>query len=316
MQEQPLYFEPLKIFDKSQCFFYHTVDLKTGETVYGNWDIRGREDAYFGGVAFSGKRALDVGCATGFLTFAMEDRGAEVTSLDLGPGATMSRDHVPFADHNYLARVREENMARRLKQRLQLEPQKGSRADQKAQENVLEDAVSRRSSPRTEESLIDSPYAKIKRISDQHRGYFYCHTANRSRAKVVYRSVYEMPRQMGPFDVSMFGAILLHLRDPFFALHNGCRLTKETVIVTDVLHASLKEKTRDPVMRFVPTSKDKSRIGTFWMLSPEIVAQMLGVLGFEDSTITYHNQIARGAEKEMFTVVAHRTAPFNPEMTY
>jgi hypothetical protein len=53
---------------------------------------------------------------------------------------------------------------------------------------------------------------------------------------VVYGRVYELPAAIGPVDVCTFGSILLHLRDPFLALANALRLTRETVVVTDCLH--------------------------------------------------------------------------------
>lgn len=310
----PIFFPKPEIKPKDECFFYHTIDLKTGETVHGHWDLRGGADAYFGGVDFAGKRALDVGCATGFLTFAMEERGAEVTSLELGPGASMSRDYVPFAGHDYRKAVGQTNAATFAEQKAQTDQSDAAQAALHAQQ--IERMRKVETAPTEADTrLVDSPYVKIERLNRQQHGYWYCHDAMGSNARVVYRSVYEMPREIGPVDVTMFGAILLHLRDPFFALHNGCRLTKDTVIVTDVHHARFKGKNH-PVAMFVPKASDPSRIGTFWLFSPEIIVQMLGVLGFEEATVSYHQQKSRGKMQDMFTVVAHRTAPFNPAMTY
>lgn len=314
-----LYYPKTVITESKDCFFYHTIDLKTGETVYGNWDIRGREDAYFGSADFRGKTVLDVGSASGFLTFAMEDRGAEVTSLDLGPGATMSRDYVPFAAIDYRSHVNSSRKERIEEQKMQSDFSAEAQAELHRKQIVRQSQVesASRFDETENERYVDSPYTKIKdRLNPQLYGYWYCHTANNSKARVVYRSVYEMPREIGPVDMVMFGSILLHLRDPFFALHNGCRLTKETVIVTDMLHQRFKDRKNYPLAIFVPKAADKSRIGTFWLLSPEIIVQMLGVLGFEDATVSFHTQKTRGIEKDMFTVVAKRTTPFNPAMTY
>lgn len=317
-----LYYPPLHVTDKDQCFFYHTIDLRNGETVEGNWDLRGRADEYFGGVAFAGKKALDVGCATGFLTFAMEERGAEVTSLELGPGATLSRDYVPFAAHDYHEVVKQTSRRHEEEQRAQTDHSEQAKAalHKRQTEDIRATAaaVSAATTAKVAETeeFVDSPYRKIEHLQAQQLGYWYCHTANGSRAKVVYRSVYEMPRGIGPVDVVMFGAILLHLRDPFFALHNGCRLTRETVIVTDLYHKRFQNGKNHPFAMFVPRADDKSRIGTFWLFSPEIIVQMLGVLGFEDAEVSFHKQMSRGTEQDMFTVVARRTAPFNPAMTY
>lgn len=316
---EALYYPRTEVTDRGECFFYHTIDLKNGETVNGNWDLRGREDAYFGGTDFAGKKVLDVGSATGALTFAMEDRGADVTSLDLGPGATMSRDYVPFAGHDYHRHAEQSRDKRYAEQKHQDDFSDTAQAELHRKQIAREGAPSTpvESLPEADERYVDSPYVPVEdRLGPQLRGYWYCHTANRSKARAVYRSVYEMPREIGPVDIAMYGSILLHLRDPFFALHNGCRLTRETVIVTDMLHPRFKDRRNPPVALLVPKPADKSRIGTFWRLSPELVVQMLGIFGFEDTTVSFHAQKARGGMRDMFTVVAHRTAPFNPAMTY
>src|SRR6516164_8364027 len=64
------------------CFFYHVMDLPGIGTVGQDWDLRGRVDDYLGNIELAGKRVLDVGTASGFLTFEMERMGAEVVSLD------------------------------------------------------------------------------------------------------------------------------------------------------------------------------------------------------------------------------------------
>lgn len=76
--------EPLKVGDPGQCFFYHTIDLPGFGVQEGSWDLRGRFADYVGGVDFAGKRVLDVGTASGFLSFEAERHGArEVVSFDL-----------------------------------------------------------------------------------------------------------------------------------------------------------------------------------------------------------------------------------------
>ena len=66
------------------CFFYHTMDLPGLGVVPGQWDLRGRFEEYTGGVEFEGKSVLDVGTATGFLSFEAEHKGAaRVVSFDM-----------------------------------------------------------------------------------------------------------------------------------------------------------------------------------------------------------------------------------------
>jgi len=72
--------------EKQDCYFYHTMDLPGGETVEGDWDLRPVLKEYTGGVDFKRKRVIDIGTATGALSFYAEKMGAEaVTSFDQSP---------------------------------------------------------------------------------------------------------------------------------------------------------------------------------------------------------------------------------------
>lgn len=59
------------------------MELPGAGLVKGGWDLRETIDAYLGPVDFQGKTVLDVGTASGYLTFEMEKRGATVTSFDI-----------------------------------------------------------------------------------------------------------------------------------------------------------------------------------------------------------------------------------------
>jgi hypothetical protein len=61
---------PRNVRDVAECAFYHYMDLP------GYWDLRPTIDEYLGRFDFRDKRALDVGAASGYLTFEMEKRGA------------------------------------------------------------------------------------------------------------------------------------------------------------------------------------------------------------------------------------------------
>jgi 2-polyprenyl-3-methyl-5-hydroxy-6-metoxy-1,4-benzoquinol methylase len=77
-----LFAKPAVVTDLNECFFYHSMDIPKHGSVEGHWDLRGRESEYLGEVPFAGKRVLEVGPASGHLSFFMEREGAEVVSVD------------------------------------------------------------------------------------------------------------------------------------------------------------------------------------------------------------------------------------------
>lgn len=82
------------------CFFYHAMELPGFGLIPAHWDLRGRFDDYVGGTSVAGKSVLDVGTATGFLTFEAEKRGAaRVVSFDQSDGAQQT--FLPFKDKLY-----------------------------------------------------------------------------------------------------------------------------------------------------------------------------------------------------------------------
>lgn len=255
---RPLYADPRDVTDLDECYFYHTMEIPGHGLVEGQWDLREGITEYTGGVDFSGQRVLEVGTASGFLCFAMEQRGADVVAYDLSD--EYSWDIVPIASLDW----------RQL------------------------DAERR---------------AIMRKINN---GWWFAHRAHASRAKVVYGTVYDIPLEIGRVDVATFCSVLLHLRDPFLALQNGLRLTAKTAIVTDVFSpqrgALEGVQATTPMMELVPNFREGGPPDTWWFLNPEIVQSFLGILGFEDTTVSYHRQKASWGEQPLFTVVGHRTA--------
>jgi hypothetical protein len=147
----------------------------------------------------------------------------------------------------------------------------------------------------------------IRRLNN---AYWLSHRANKSRARVVYGTVYDIPSAIGGVDVSTFGCVLLHLRDPFLALQNALRLTRETVIVTEPLWTPEKfSEYSTPCMEFLPDPKNATADVTWWFLSPSVVQRFVAMLGFEDSAVSHSRHIYKGRIVYAFTVVANRTQP-------
>lgn len=147
-------------------------------------------------------------------------------------------------------------------------------------------------------------------------GYWFCHKAVQSQAKVVYGTTYAIPEEIGQVDISTFCAILLHLRDPFLAMQNAARLTRETLIVTEPLWKWSRlltffslSKVYSGFAIFVPQAKQIEPKTTWWHLSPSVIKQFMAVLGFEETKVTYHTQLQGNKKIPFFTVIGNRTAP-------
>src|ERR1700690_3177235 len=101
-----IYANPRSISNLEDCYFYHTMLLPDIGRVQGNWDLNPNLSKYLGDVNFSEKRVLDVGCASGVLSFYMEQHGARVVSYDLDKNGDW--DMVPFAKWEHLAHISNE----------------------------------------------------------------------------------------------------------------------------------------------------------------------------------------------------------------
>jgi hypothetical protein len=154
-------------------------------------------------------------------------------------------------------------------------------------------------------------------IKQLNNAWWLAHRAFDSKAHVVYGTAYNIPAEIGPVDIATFGAILLHLRDPFFALQNAAKLTRETIIVTEPLWSWSKllsylslSKLYSGYAIFVPQGKLCEPKTGWWQLSPAIIQRFLHVLGFEDTKVSYHRQMQTGGARiPFFTVVGRRTVP-------
>jgi SAM-dependent methyltransferase len=92
--------KPRHVDSPDDCFFYHTMDLPGLGEVRGHWDLRGRFNEYIGEVDLKDKSVIDVGAATGFLSFSAEQSGAaRVLSFDIAD--PRQQTFLPFKDKLY-----------------------------------------------------------------------------------------------------------------------------------------------------------------------------------------------------------------------
>jgi SAM-dependent methyltransferase len=227
MLTQPRYVE-----SPSDCFFYHTMELPGFGEVRGHWDLRDRFKEYIGGVDLSGKSVIDIGAATGFLSFEAEKSGAtRVLSFDIGDARQQS--FLPFKDKLYYQ-----------------DPARW--AEQYGAE-----------------------------IEQWKNAYWLCHRLLNSKAEVFYGNVYELPAELGRFDVAIVGSVLEHLSDQITALASIARLTNETmVLVSPVL------RTNERIASFQALANHPENDFTWWIYSEGVYREVLKMLGFSIAAIT------------------------------
>jgi len=244
---------------REDCEFYHTMTLRGGQVVAGEWDLRGHESAQTGDYSFDGKRVIEFGPASGYLTAYLYGRGAEVTAFDLPFGA--------------------------------------------APELVPLDGI----------DLLEHQRSGIRSIDRLRNSWWYAKRAIGFGANAVYGDIYNLPGDLGQFDVALFGLILLRLSNPFLALRRAASITAEAIIVTDVLsagrHLPMPEDAQltAPLMLFNPVPPPVGAIH-WWSLSPGAIRHMLSVFGFMDIKVTIHAPLAGRPAFRLFTVVARRNA--------
>ena len=133
--------------------------------------------------------------------------------------------------------------------------------------------------------------------------YWLCHRLLRSKAEVYYGSVYELPQELGQFDIAIVGAVLEHLVDPVSALISISRLVRERlVLVTPLI------QTDEKIARFEPSADRPEDDFTWWTYSIGLYRELLTILGFEIERITYANYYHEFADRleERSTLVAVR----------
>jgi len=236
------------------CFFYHAMELPGFGVIPAHWDLRGRFDDYVGGVEVAGKSVLDIGTATGFLSFEAERRGASrVVSFDQNDGADQT--FLPFKDKLYYR----------------------DRARWAAQY-------------RTE-------------IERWKNAYWLSHRLLGSKAEVFYGDIYDLPAELGEFDVTLVGSVLEHLSDPISALGSVARLTKERIVVVTPLL-----ETDEPIARFEGRADNPEADFTWWVYSFGLYREIFGMLGFaiEKVSRAKYRYMYAGRDEERSTIVAVR----------
>jgi 2-polyprenyl-3-methyl-5-hydroxy-6-metoxy-1,4-benzoquinol methylase len=254
VQQRALLARPRHIERLEDCFFYHAMELPEFGLVRGQWDLRGRFDDYIGGVAVAGKSVLDVGTATGFLSFEAEKRGAaRVLSFDMSDPRQQA--FLPFKDKLY---------------------------------------------HRDPERWREQYGAEIEQWKN---AYWLCHRLLGSKAEVYYGNIYDLPAELGRFDVVIVGSVLEHLNDQITALASIARLTRETIVIVSPLL-----QTEERIARFEALAGNPDADFTWWTYSLGVYREVLGMLGFSIAKVTHARYYYMHGDRweERATIVAVR----------
>ena len=187
-------------------FWYHTIDLGDGLVTPGSFDYRGHLDSYAFAPELHGRSALDLGSATGFFTFELERRGANVTSIELP--SLFSWDHFPGEPPLLISGKMQRLLPNHVPQA----------------EETLSRFFTSHSPAEQYHYLLDGPFR-------------FCHRVLRSRAQRVYATAYDLPHALAPqrFDLVFAGDILAHLIDPLRAVAAMAEICDGTLIIAQAL---------------------------------------------------------------------------------
>ena len=240
------------------CHFYHVTDLPEDGgtiTVGSDWDLRGRIHDYTGHVDLAGKRVLDVGTASGFLTFEMEKCGAEVVSFDVDK----PERYFLLPEFNDLFWT---DRAEYLRQ-------------------------------------------GRKQIDRLHNSWWYAHHCFKSQAKVVYGTAYDIPDEIGFFDVVVMGQILVHLSDPVRAISSALLRCKDRFVITEGA-----ADTETPIMGLCARAGSNTP-WSWWHLSIGLYRELFKMAGFEVEQINKNSFYcaSEATNMDLFTIVARRLIP-------
>ncbi len=157
------------------------------------------------------------------------------------------------------------------------------------------------------DDLMGIRMSQNRELGALRNSWWYLHRARQSRVRMVYGDIYNLPGDLGSFDVATFQSILLHLRNPFDALEQAARRTTSTIVVTEPVDPEIENTDS---MRFFPT-RGRSFSTGWWSFSAATIEAMLDTLGFRNLRRSEHTQThfqmhdmdTEPVQMKMFTVV-------------
>ena len=257
------------------CEWYHIMEVPGIEGLTnGTFDCREDIDNIFGNLDFKNKKVLNLGPITGYLNFAAEKRGADVTSIDLG------------VDKNNLQRDWVYNVRK---------PWKKDMAE------FMERERKRRNAFWYAHKALKS---KSKLII--------CHINNLPDELELHDigiifSVLTHIRD--PYTALL--RMCSHIKEKIVITELGGYEMRDTIFnVIPKFFRKKFQKKKPPLWRFLPSQEKQG--AAWWSFNEEAIIKMLELFGFEKTTVNYHDYLDNNGKKVFqWTVIGERTVPID-----
>ena len=255
------------------CFFYHVMDIPgLSEPTKGEWDLRKGVDEYLGHLDFNNKTVLELGPASGYLTFHIEKLGAKVTSIDL-PVEKDSLINVRRVKDNWQKELNALIKKMAMTQKAYWYAHKAFNSKAKLILSHVNDLPE-------EIGIYDISLmcSVILHLQNPFLGIQNMLRHTKEKAIITDMGSYKQIK----------------------SFRNIIRNLKQLISLPPRL----------PVIEFYPKVKNEHHdIMTWWKISPEFIVNVASIFGFETSSINYHVQYFNGHPLDVFTVVCERTVP-------
>ena len=264
-----------KIVALEDCRFYTVQDIPgLREPTKGEWDLRKNVDKYLGGLVFKDKTVLEIGPASGYLTFEIENRGGVMTCIELSLKED-KWDVVPKCTHDWKKEEKEHRES----------------GGPPGQNSFWFAHKAFNSQARVIYSHVNNITSDIGLYDISLMGCTLLHIQNPFLALQNMLCVTKEKAIITDLMPSVNRRIIGFLPKVIQRMIN-----KISTIVGV------------PYMEFLPGSNDKHMF-SWWLISPKTIVHIAKIFGFEKTKVSYHVQYHNGNPVDLYTVVCERTIP-------
>jgi len=253
------------------CEWYHIMKVPgLDKLTEGTYDLRADIDNIFGNLDLKNKTLLNLGQSTGYLNFAAEERGADVTSIDLDINSA-ERDWVPRANEDWKKDLRKFMDGERRRRNAFWYAHKAFNSKSKL-------IISHINNLPKEVGIYDigTIFSVLCHIRDPFLALQRMVSHIKEKIVITELGGYTRRKTLKNFIPNLFNKI--------FSKNEASTLTFL------------------PRYDRIPTK--------WWKFSPEAIIEIINILGFGKTSVNYHHNLLHDGSKVFyFTVVCERTVP-------